>query len=105
MAAQGFELARDAVADQRAFIGQGIGSVGRSRFQRRFNMAVGHAPRAQVALDAKFSLAANLRPLAHELPGVTSVVELAVFLETRENDLREQVTVRTARQQLLHFAY
>jgi hypothetical protein len=92
------EFAFDAVAD-----GEALGFIVGGGFDGGLNVGVGDAAGAEVARDAKFSLAADFGALACELLGVASVVELAVFLHAGHNDLGEEFVGGTAIEQALHF--
>jgi hypothetical protein len=50
-------------------------------------VAVRYATSAKVARDAKRSLLADFRALAHELPGIALVVEILILFEPAENPL------------------
>ena len=67
------------------------------------DVGVGDAAGAEVAGDAKFSLAADFGALAGELLGVASVVELAVFLHAGHDDLGEEFVGGAAVEEALHF--
>ena len=66
-------------------------------------MAVWNAAGAEIARDAEFPLFADFGALASELFGVARVIELAIFLEARHDDLDEQLIVGAAAELLFHF--
>ena len=92
------EFAVDAVAD-----GFALGFVVGRGCDGGLDVGVGNAAGAEVARDAKFSLATNFGALASKLLGVAGVVELAVFFHTGEDDLGEEFVGGAAVEEFLHF--
>jgi hypothetical protein len=99
-AAREFEFAFDAMADREAL--QFVVGVG---FDGRLDVGVGNAAGAEIARDAKFSLATDFGALARELLREARVVELAVFLHAGHDELGEKFVGRAAIEQTLHFFY
>jgi len=72
-------------------------------FDGGLDVGVGDAAGAEVARDAKFTLAADFGALAGELLSVAGVVELAVFFHAGHDDLGEELVGGAAIEQALHF--
>src|SRR5207302_8996683 len=77
-AAEGAQLALDALADKRSFVGL-LGGF----FESGFDVAVGDAAGAQVACDAECALGAGFGGVAGERLGVTGVGPWSGAFEAR----------------------
>jgi hypothetical protein len=98
--AKQFEFALDALAD-----GVALNFVVGGLADGCFDVAVGNAAGTKIARNAEFSLPPNFNALPRELFGVARVVEQAVFLQTRYNDLGQEFTGCTALKQFLHLVH
>ena len=79
--------------------------LGEDSVERRFDVPVRHAALTQFARNAKSPLAACQPVNARELRGKSSVVEIFILLEPRENRFRVVGTLRPAFEQLAHFVH
>ena len=91
------ELPFEALADQRNLVCVSEGGV-----ERRLDVTVGNAASAQLAGDAKTSLAAQLRMVAREVERVTRIVKISLFAKPRDHDRNQVFVVGSALEILLH---
>jgi len=92
------EAAFYAGADQSGFV-----RFGKDSLQSSFDVTVGNAAGAELARDAKASLAAQFRMLIGVIERVTGVVQVFQFAQTRDDGRNEFLVLGAAFEVLLHF--
>ena len=97
-AAEGAQLAFDALADKRGFVG-----LLRGFFEGGFDVAVGDAAGAEIPSDAKLALFADLGALAHEKLGVACVIEQAGAFQMLYHVFHQRGVFAAALERLCHF--
>lgn len=99
-AAEGAQLALDALADDGGFVGV-LGSL----FEGGFDVAVRDAAGAEVACHTKLALLSSFGALAGELLGVAGVVDVAVLFKASDHFLDEVLVGSAADEGLFHFGH